>query len=97
MAGSDIVFARGDDWEGLYIGGKLLTEGHSIALEHFVEVVVEADGDLTSFITRMVNLDWLDDHGSLPHLLTEVVWEGDTYDAPDYDSDADLRDDGIEF
>lgn len=33
-----------DDWQGLYIDGKLITEGHSISLRDFADAVgVEYD------------------------------------------------------
>jgi hypothetical protein len=51
----EIVFATNDDdWEGLYINGKLVSEGHKLSFGDFAEafgisyakVSVEIDGSL---------------------------------------------------
>jgi hypothetical protein len=61
-----ITYVRGQDWEGLYIDGELVEEGHSIC----VEEVVEALGFTCERI--MADQEWLEDRGDLPYCLGEV-------------------------
>jgi hypothetical protein len=57
---------RGDDWEGLYIDGKLETEGHSLSPSDIFKVL-----DI-----RVTNHDlddeWICEQGSLPENFDEV-------------------------
>ncbi|RWH49571.1 MAG: hypothetical protein E5V72_02010 [Mesorhizobium sp.] len=69
-----IVYARGDDWEGLYIDGELETQGHSISLSELLDIIKEK-GVIETAETRMVDLNWLGDHGTLPNNIEEVRWE----------------------
>lgn len=62
-----ITYVFGDDWEGVYLDGELVAEGHRITLREFAKLlghdieVVEADEG------------WLGDLGNLPNNLTDVV------------------------
>lgn len=49
-----IVFHPSGDWEGLYIDGKLMDEGHSISVEDFIEAFnkVPAQTDYLKYTTR---------------------------------------------
>lgn len=63
-----ITFVKGDDWEGLYINGKLIKEDHSLHVEDVLEAVgVKVD-------TLHADCEWLWDQGSLPDKLDEVVF-----------------------
>ena len=61
-----VTHVSGDDWEGIYIDGKLVEEGHNVQLRDFAKHVgitlqeIEAD------------LEWLEDEGSLPEVLLDV-------------------------
>ena len=58
--GKTVTYARGDDWEGLYIDGKLVLEDHSIDVRDILEAVG------FKIKTVWVDLDWLAETGSLP-------------------------------
>ncbi len=68
----DFVIVGDDDWEGLYINGKLHTEGHSLSSH---DILVAAKGKLLrSYEHRVCNRVWLSDHGNLPDNLGDVKW-----------------------
>jgi len=62
-------FVYGDDWEGLYIDGKLVTEGHAITVEEFAEIIG------VEFNESFADIDWLQEEGSLPEKLEDVKLE----------------------
>lgn len=69
---ADYVIARGDDWEGLYINGRLVTEGHSLKIE---DILKEAQKQPpTNSAVRWVDIDWLQERGDLPKAIAKVVW-----------------------
>lgn len=39
MSKKKLTLVRADDWEGLYVGDNLVTEGHSIDLQEALEAV----------------------------------------------------------
>ena len=63
------MLVKGDDWQGLYIDGILMSEDHSISIEDFAEVVG------IKLSKKYVDLDWLEDNGYLPKLLENVVYQ----------------------
>lgn len=56
----------GDDWEGLYVDGRLACEGHSVTLQDLARVVG------LQLVCSDVDGQWLDDQGQLPELLSEI-------------------------
>jgi hypothetical protein len=62
----DVSLVYGDDWEGLYLDGLLIREGHSLD----VRDVLEALGITVDYVMAD---DCLNELGSCPPLLTEVV------------------------
>jgi len=65
----DIVYA--DDWEGLYINGKLVMEEHSLSTASIFEALgVEYD-------LFEADVEWLADRGNLPPKFEDVKVEGD--------------------
>lgn len=64
----NIVIARGDDWEGLYVDGELLEEGHAISLEDALE-------SLGFDVNVMWCQNFLDSIGGLPKNVAEVNWD----------------------
>ena len=67
MAGeAQIVLAVANDWEGVYVDGKLFAEEHSIPLD----TLAEACGVKLSHIE--CDEEWLSDIGELPAKLADV-------------------------
>lgn len=72
-----VCLALGDDWDGLYIDGKLVEQGHSIQPAEAMRAVLN---DITPPLTRgdvevrEVDYSWLEDRGSLPDEISEVIW-----------------------
>jgi len=61
-----ITLVDGDDWEGLYLDGKLVQEGHHVRLEDiFRHLGIEAN-----FVYP--DTEWLEARGNLPENLREV-------------------------
>jgi len=65
-----IVHVQVDDWEALYVDGKLVDEGSSINWKHFITHNLKLDIDDLD-----ADLDWLDDIGNLPDNLEDVLEE----------------------
>jgi hypothetical protein len=65
-----VVMIYGDDWQGLYIDGRLKTEGHKISVCDFATHV--CDLGKFEFDGEDADQDWLEDRGSLPKNLSEV-------------------------
>jgi len=61
-----VAFVDGDDWEGLYINGKLVEEHHHVRTED----VLRHLGIKCEVIYP--DQDWLEERGSLPANLSEV-------------------------
>ena len=67
---ADIFFAKGDDWRGIYLDGRLAFEGHSYPIKELVTILNQIS---TVFADEgEVDLDWLDNRGGLPENLDEV-------------------------
>ena len=62
-----VAFVHCDDWEGLYIDGKLVREGHNVEVD---DLPAETLG--ISIECIYPNDDWLPDGGRLPKDLSEV-------------------------
>jgi len=60
----DIVLVSTDEWEGLYINGKNVDEGHSLSASQIVELL----GGTILYADE----DWLIEQGYLPENLSEV-------------------------
>jgi len=61
-----ITLVDGDDWQGLYVNGELVTQGHSIRAQDVCEVL----GADYAFVSA--DYEWLDERGALPELLKDV-------------------------
>lgn len=66
MTQKKIVIVNGDDWQGIYINGKLYYEGHSIP-NHIVLEALDAPYETTE-----CDSNWLEECGNLPKNLEEV-------------------------
>ena len=67
---SKMVIIRADDWEGIYIDGKLETEGHST--EPYDAVKIAIRHGVSSVESLWCDLDWIHDEGNLPRNLSDV-------------------------
>lgn len=73
-----IVVAYGDDWQGIYVDGSLLDEGHSLELVPMLKLALGVFNAVPDDVSsRWVDLDWLDNQGSLPSNILDVKWETD--------------------
>lgn len=70
-----VTLVYGDEWEGAYINGRLVMEGHSLNWPYFLKRHV-VGARLTSVESRAADTDWLDDVGNLPEQLEDVVYPG---------------------
>lgn len=73
---SEMVFAQGDDWMGIYIDGVLQMEGHSISPLEAVQFAVGYG--VRHAKSLEVDLDWLHDRGDLPAEFDDVQWAAPT-------------------
>ena len=65
-----IALFWGDDWEGLYINGKLIYENHSIRAHEIITILEKHGMDATCV---EVNDYWLMENGRLPEDATDVL------------------------
>lgn len=71
---TSVVLATGDsDWQGLYIDGQLVTEGHAISTMAALSEVA-GKGDIV-FRNIIYDAEWMDKQGYLPHILAKVQEE----------------------
>lgn len=61
------IVSDGDDWEGLYIDGVLVFENHTVGAQD----VLRALGIECDWVE--CDREWIDNRGSLPDDLNEVV------------------------
>lgn len=66
-----LTYARGDDWNGLYLGDTLVVEGHRVEVRDVAHYAMQAD----SFEEKWADLDWLGEQGNFPANIADVVWE----------------------
>lgn len=70
----EVVQAMGDDWNGLFINGKLVMEDHHLKMKD-VQAAMKAAGALGVEIEfAEVDMDWMWEVGSFPSDISEVVW-----------------------
>jgi hypothetical protein len=71
----EVVFVSSPDgdWEGLYIDGKLVDQGHSLNPHSVAEkILLRIPGNVVD--TKEAAQDWLETEGYLPENLSEVVY-----------------------
>lgn len=69
MASKKVVFVSGDDWEGLYIDGKLVLENHSLEPRQVLDKLG------IKYERRDADAEWLADTGNLPQDLKDVEFD----------------------
>lgn len=62
-----ILVTNGDDWEGLYVDGVMVEQGHRVSRDSFM--------GLASYKTVDVDQDWADSVGHYPELYAEIPQE----------------------
>lgn len=62
----DIKLLRADDWEGLFVDGRLVTEGHSLTAEDIIR------GLKLDYNSGWINQEWMEDHGSFPYDVNDI-------------------------
>lgn len=74
-----IFHADADDWEGLYIDGVLVSQGHSFRLYDVMEMIIERGGHVEEYDCVTIDGDaydeWLAVVGHLPEKLSELEAE----------------------
>jgi hypothetical protein len=74
----DIVEVYSDDWEGLYINGDLIMQGHSIGLSHFIDWMLgQKSIEIMSYDIQEADSEWLESRGRLPANLIDVRYSKD--------------------
>lgn len=66
------TIVNGDDWEGLFVDGKLVSEGHSLSIYDLLHTA-KTMGPITEIVYVEADYMWLEIHGSFPNNLSEVV------------------------
>jgi len=69
-----LTVVTGDYWEGFYIDGVLREQGHSLDWIKLIDQHL-IGASITKIDQLIPNQEWLDDNGSLPELLSEVILE----------------------
>lgn len=74
----DFVIAVGDDWQGAYLDGFLLTQNHSVSA---VELLRSMDGyrvkeGRLTVKVMVYDEDWLSEVGGMPESLSDVKFVG---------------------
>jgi hypothetical protein len=75
MADNHYVLASGDDWEGLYLNGVVIQQGHEVTVSDFADTILANGGYVATFTRASVDLDWLSNEGWLPTSLGDVKFE----------------------
>lgn len=66
-----------DDWEGLYLDDKLISQGHSVDVIYVLRRYIKNNGAivLDEVVSYPADEDWMKDRSDLPESLREVeVW-----------------------
>lgn len=69
-----IVIVRGDDWEGCYVDGKLVTQGHSLTIQEIFKIL-KIDAEF-----KWADQDILEYNGCLPDNIEDVDFQADCHD-----------------
>lgn len=87
MIEKTLTLVRGDDWDGIYIDGKLHSEGHSFSDFSLLELGISLPVN-TKLETIFPNVDWLEYEGSYPDNLEHVIRQDEAWEPliePDLD------------
>lgn len=67
------ISSSNGDWCGIYVDGQLYTEGHSIAVWEWLDIVENQ----STFKTQNLEVegDWLEEGGSFPQSFSDIPSE----------------------
>ena len=67
------ISSSNGDWCGIYVDGQLYTEGHSIAVLEWLDIVENQ----STFKTQNLEVegDWLEEGGSFPQSFSDIPSE----------------------
>lgn len=73
---AELVHVTGDlDWEGFYVGGHLITEGHRIVADTYsFDKLLRVLG--TTLRRVYYDPNWMESEGHLPNILSKVKAQG---------------------
>lgn len=71
---SKLVLAIAGDWEGLYIDGTCVTQGHSVSADEVLCILKDREVTIRSYYSKEVNSSWIITRGDLPDELEDVIW-----------------------
>lgn len=66
------IIAQGSDWEGIFVDGELIMQGHSFSTGQVANIARQYPP--SNVETKMVDIAWLEDRGWLPEKLGKVKW-----------------------
>ena len=66
----EVVLCVGDDWEGLFVDGRLIYEDHSISTKYVANIIT--GNQPCSFEEKEVDMDWLYEIGTFPENIIDV-------------------------
>lgn len=84
---SKLVLAIAGDWEGLYIDGTCVTQGHSVSADEVLRILKDREVTIRSYYSKEVNSAWIITLGDLPDELEDVVWADQEWVGFDHDDD----------
>ncbi|TIW54189.1 MAG: hypothetical protein E5V54_22725 [Mesorhizobium sp.] len=67
-----LVLARAYDWEGLYLNGTCVTQGHSVTLEEAIACIRDRGRPIADAEVKWVDDEWLVNEGYLPDNIEGV-------------------------
>lgn len=76
----EVVRVSVDDWEGVYLDGKLVAENHSLRASDILRIFAKLG--LITYMAREGDSEWLEEEGRLPELLAEVKFKLTIDDKP---------------
>lgn len=74
---SVVTFVYADDWEGVYVDDKLLSQAHSLDGYTVVELLWQAGIQVSCVFSEEAG-EWLYDEGYLPDTLQEFMEKNKT-------------------
>lgn len=69
MGTNVVIVGNGDDWEGLYIHGRLFLQGHRLTAEDILEAFH------INYESKLTAEGWLEEVGHLPTHIKDVVFD----------------------
>lgn len=80
---SKLVLAIAGDWEGLYIDGTCVTQGHSVSADEVLCILKDREVTIRSYYSKEVNSAWIIERGDLPDELEDVIWSDQEWSEDD--------------